>query len=114
MSTKRRKAQYGNYSRRDQRRVMSGVTMLFALCVALIAMMAVVNRLPIGSRYTYTEASDMWILEGGDMAIAAPEVILYSAAPEVTPTATPSPTPEPSPTPVTVPAQPLAVDARIA
>lgn len=109
MSTKRRKTKENDYSRSDQLRVMTGVTLLFALCMTLIALMAVVNRLPIGNRYTYTEASDVWILDDSEMAIAAPEAAGSTARPKAAPTekpeATPSATPtaEPSPTPTESP-----------
>ena len=45
---------------------------VLALSIAAIGLMALLNRLPSGSRYTYTTAKDIWYLEDSEMQIAAP------------------------------------------
>ena len=60
-------------SRHSKRNTRLGVIALLVLCFAAIGLMAFLNRLPFGSRYTYTKASDIWYLENAGMEIAAPE-----------------------------------------
>ena len=57
----------------SKRNVRLGVIALLVLCFVAIGLMAFINRLPSGSRYTYTTASDIWYLENAEMEIAAPE-----------------------------------------
>ena len=49
------------------------MVVVLALSIAAIGLMALLNRLPSGSRYTYTTADDIWYLEDAEMQIAAPE-----------------------------------------
>ena len=48
------------------------MVVVLALGIAAIGLMAFLNRLPSGSRYTYTTAKDIWYLEESEMQIAAP------------------------------------------
>ena len=104
MSTNRRKPSRAE-RRRSQRRMRACAAALTLLCIVAVGTMAFVNRLPIGKDYTYTQESDLWFVRDGEMAIAAPEVVLFTAPP--TPTPTPAPTathaPAASPTPTATP-----------
>ena len=106
MSTNRRKPSRAE-RRRSQRRMRACAAALTLLCIVAVGTMAFVNRLPIGKDYTYTRGSDLWFVRDGEMAIAAPEVVLFTAPPTPTPTPTPAPTathaPAASPTPTATP-----------
>lgn len=91
--------------RRSQRRMRSCAAALTLLCAAAVVTMAVVNRMPIGKDYTYTQGSDLWFVRDGEMAIAAPAAVLFTASPTATPTPAPRATQAPtaSPTPTATP-----------
>ena len=69
---KKKFSQKKNY-RHSKRYTRLGVIALLVLCFVAIGLMAFLNRLPMGSRYTYTTASEIWYLENSGMEIAAPE-----------------------------------------
>ena len=59
-------------SLRDKDGAWMCMAVVLALSIAAIGLMALLNRLPSGSRYTYTTAEDIWYLEDSEMQIAAP------------------------------------------
>ena len=69
---KRKKKLSRKQRERCGKRTLLGVIALVALCVAAIGLTAFFNRLPSGSKYTYTTARDIWYLSESEMEIAAP------------------------------------------
>lgn len=72
--------------RKQQRRMYITVAAIAATCVGAIALMAMVNSEPTGSRYTYTTKNDIWYVNGSEPEIAAavaePEYVEPTDAPQ--------------------------------
>ena len=72
MNRAQKKLSQRQIRRQQKNRARVCVLAVLALSIAAIGLMAFLNRLPSGSRYTYTTASDIWYLEDSEMQIAAP------------------------------------------
>ena len=109
MSDTKRRARRAATRRREQRRMRMGAALLTIVCAVALGAMAFVNHMPMGDRYTYTDKDDLWYVEGGNVAIAAP-ALLFSLSPTAAPSATPevSATPEASATPDSATPEPSA------
>ena len=73
MNRAQKKLSQRQIRRQQKNRARVCVLAVLALSIAAIGLMALLNRLPSGSRYTYTTAEDIWYLENAEMQIAAPE-----------------------------------------
>ena len=98
----KKKLSKAQMKKRQQRRMQLSALILTVVCACGIAMMYIVNSEPASDRYTYTQQSDLWYVEGGKVEVASAQAeefqFVFTTPEPVQVTVEPEPSPDPEAT----------------